>query len=101
MSRPLILVTNDDGINSKGITALVEIAQNFGDVFVVAPNSPQSGKSHAISLEKPIGVKLLLKSDSLTKFSCTGTPVDCVKLALNKLMIKKPRYYSVRNQPWF
>jgi 5'-nucleotidase len=90
MSRPLILVTNDDGINSKGITALVEIAQNFGDVFVVAPNSPQSGKSHAISLEKPIGVKLLLKSDSLTKFSCTGTPVDCVKLALNKLMIKKP-----------
>ena len=90
MSRPLILVTNDDGVNSKGITALVEIAQNFGDVFVVAPNSPQSGKSHAISLEKPIGVKLLLKSDYLTKFSCTGTPVDCVKLALNKLMIKKP-----------
>ncbi|MDA8956298.1 5'/3'-nucleotidase SurE [Flavobacteriales bacterium] len=90
MSRPLILVTNDDGVNSKGISALIEIAQTFGDVFVVAPNGPQSGKSHAISLEKPIGVSLLLKSDTLTKFSCTGTPVDCVKLALNKLMDKKP-----------
>lgn len=90
MSRPLILVTNDDGINSKGILALIELAHNFGDVCVVAPDSPQSGKSHAITLEKPIGYTLLSKSDSLTKYTCTGTPVDSVKLALNLLMDKKP-----------
>ena len=90
MSRPLILVTNDDGVNSKGILSLIEIAQTFGDVLVVAPDSPQSGKSHAITLEKPIGSRLLFKTDSLIKYSCTGTPVDCVKLALNMLTNKKP-----------
>ena len=90
MSRPLILVTNDDGVNSKGILALIEIAQTFGDVFVVAPDGPQSGKSHAITLEKPFGKNFLLKTDSLTKYSCTGTPVDCVKMGLNMLMDKKP-----------
>lgn len=90
MSRPLILVTNDDGVNSKGITTLIDIAQQFGDVFVVAPDSPQSGKSHAITLEKPIGCVLISASESLTKYSCSGTPVDCVKLALNQLMDKKP-----------
>jgi 5'-nucleotidase len=90
MSRPLILVTNDDGINSKGISLLIDIAQSFGDVCVVAPDSPQSGKSHAVTLEKPIGSTLLLKTDSLTKYTCSGTPVDSVKLALNLLMDKKP-----------
>jgi 5'-nucleotidase len=90
MTRPLILITNDDGITSKGIRSLIEIAQEVGEVFVVAPDQPQSGKSHAITLEMPIHTTLVGKDKGLTIYSCNGTPVDCVKLGINELMDRAP-----------
>ncbi len=80
MSRPKILVTNDDGITSRGIALLVRVAAEFGDVTVLAPDSPQSAMGHAITIAKP------LRLTPVTLFShpayeCSGTPADCVKLA--------------------
>ena len=86
MGKPLILVTNDDGIDSRGIRFLVSIMKNFGEVVVVAPDSPQSGMGHAIT----VGDKLrLVKSDlfgSIVSYKCSGTPADCVKIAKHHLL---------------
>ena len=91
MSKPLILVVNDDGITANGIRNLINIMNDFGDVVVVAPDSPQSGKSHAITLESPIKCERVKIDDGpQIEYSCSGTPVDCVKLALNKLLERKP-----------
>lgn len=85
--RPLILVTNDDGITSGGIRALVEVAQEFGDVVVVAPDSPQSGKGHAITIAAPIRLKESpMFGDDVPSYECSGTPVDCVKLAKHVIL---------------
>ncbi len=87
--RPLILVTNDDGIYAKGLRILSEIAKDFGDVIVVAPNKPQSGMGHAITMTKP----LRMNPDNLNgveAWSTSGTPVDCVKLAVYEIMHRKP-----------
>jgi len=84
--RKQILVSNDDGITSKGIRALVEVAATFGDVTVVAPDKPQSGQGHAITLEHPLRlyeVDLFWDMPNVRAFECSGTPVDCVKLAKN------------------
>lgn len=81
MSRPLILVTNDDGIVAPGIRALVEVASQFGEVVVVAPDSPQSGKGHAITIHDPLRLKHVQVFPGLEAWECSGTPVDCVKLA--------------------
>jgi len=81
MKKPTILVTNDDGITAPGIRTLVDVARKIGRVVVVAPDSPQSGKGHALTLEDPIRLK---KSDifaGIEAYECSGTPVDCVKLA--------------------
>ncbi len=86
MKRPLILVTNDDGMFAPGIKALVSIARNFGEVVVVAPNSPQSGKGHAITIEEPIRLHRVTVFDDIVAYECSGTPVDCVKLAKNVLL---------------
>ena len=90
--RPLILVTNDDGINAPGIRALIEVMQTLGDICVVAPDSPQSGMGHAITINDAIYCNKikLTNEDSHTEYSCSGTPVDCVKLATNELMTRKP-----------
>ena len=88
--KPLILVTNDDGIEAKGISALVDAVSHLGDVFVVAPNTHRSGASHSITSGNPLRVKNILSSKEITKYSCTGTPVDCVKIAMNKLLPRKP-----------
>lgn len=91
MRKPLILVVNDDGITANGIRNLIKIMNDFGDVVVVAPDSPQSGKSHAITLEETIRCdKVKIDNGPQTEYSCSGTPVDCVKLALNKLLDRKP-----------
>lgn len=79
-NRPLILVTNDDGINAPGIHALVEVAAQLGDVVVVAPDSPQSGQGHAITLRDPLRLKKVNPFKGIEAYECTGTPVDCVKL---------------------
>ncbi|MCB0656987.1 MAG: 5'/3'-nucleotidase SurE [Saprospiraceae bacterium] len=81
MSKPLILVTNDDGIVAPGIRVLVDIVRPFGDVVVVAPDSPQSGKGHAVTLEQPLRIKKVNVFPGLEAYECNGTPVDCVKLA--------------------
>ena len=82
MSKPLILVTNDDGILAPGLKALVEVARLFGEVVVVAPDSPQSGQGHAITLELPLRLRKV-NFDDINAYECSGTPVDCVKIAKN------------------
>ena len=84
--KPLILVTNDDGITAPGIRTLIAIAQEFGDVFVMAPDSPQSGKGHAITVNNTLYVNKI----SETEYSCSGTPVDCVKMAVHEILKQKP-----------
>jgi 5'-nucleotidase len=81
MSKPLILVTNDDGITAPGIRALVEVASEFGEVVVVAPDKPQSGQGHAITLNNPIRLRKVNIFGDIEAHECSGTPVDCVKLA--------------------
>src|SRR5690554_4649546 len=90
--RPLILVTNDDGINAPGIRALIEVMKPLGDVCVVAPDSPQSGMGHAITINDAIyGNRIHHNQDnSHIEYSCSGTPVDCVKLAVNEILKRKP-----------
>ena len=91
MQKPLILVVNDDGINAPGIRKLISIMNDFGEVVVVAPDGPQSGKGHAITIEATIRCdKIIMDNGSQTEYSCSGTPVDCVKLAVNKLLTRKP-----------
>lgn len=79
--RPLILVTNDDGIVAPGIRALVEVASELGEVVVVAPDSPQSGKGHAITIHDPLRLKRVQVFSGIEAYECSGTPVDCVKMA--------------------
>lgn len=80
-TKPLILVTNDDGITSLGIRTLVEIMQTLGEVVVVAPNSPQSGMGHAITIGEPLRLYSTEIFDEVDEYECSGTPADCVKLA--------------------
>jgi 5'-nucleotidase len=85
-SKPLILVTNDDGMFAPGIKALVEIAQEFGEIVVVAPDSPQSGQGHAITIEHPLRLNKVKVFQGIDAYECNGTPVDCVKLAKHILL---------------
>lgn len=86
MSKPLILVTNDDGMFAPGIHNLIDVARRFGEVVVVAPNSPQSAKGHAITIEDPLRLNKVDVFDGLEAYECSGTPVDCVKLAKNVIL---------------
>lgn len=86
MKKPLILVTNDDGIAAPGIRSLVESAQEIGDVIVVAPDSPQSGMGHAITIDDPIRLRKVQVFEGIESYECSGTPVDCVKLAKNVVL---------------
>ena len=91
MEKPLILVTNDDGINAPGIRCLIDVMSEIGEVIVVAPDSPQSGMGHAITINSPLHCsKISPKSSKRLEYSCSGTPADCVKLAVNELMPRKP-----------
>lgn len=93
MAQPLILVTNDDGIAAPGIKALVEVAKTMGEVIVVAPDSPQSAKGHAITISDPLRLKKVEVFEGIESWECSGTPVDCVKLA--KHVILKERDISL------
>ena len=86
MTKPLILVSNDDGVDAKGINILAEIMAEIGDVLVLAPAFPQSGQSNAITVTAPIRFKKVGEKKNITRYSCTGTPTDCVKLALNEVL---------------
>ena len=88
--KPLILVTNDDGITAPGIRKLVEFMNEIGEVVVVAPDSPQSGKGHAITINSTLMVEEIKMEGAQRDFACSGTPVDCVKLALDKVLPRRP-----------
>jgi 5'-nucleotidase len=91
MSRPLILVTNDDGITASGIRHLIEAVEPFGDVVVVAPDKAQSGMGHAVTIGFPLRIQEVSNLFGRHKaWQTSGTPVDCVKLAVDKILHKKP-----------
>ena len=91
MSNPLILITNDDGIYSPGLRYLIGLMNKIGKVVVVAPDGPQSAQSHAITINKPITCeKIKIDEGKQIEFICSGTPVDCVKLALAEILDRKP-----------
>lgn len=88
--KPVILITNDDDITSPGIRALVEAVKEFGKVVVVAPDKPQSGMGHAITIGSPLRMTKMDIFGDIEAYQTTGTPVDCVKLAVDKILHRKP-----------
>lgn len=86
MKKPLILVTNDDGVTAPGIRALIEIASTIGEVVVVAPDAPQSGQGHALTLNAPLRPKKVTIYPEIEAYQVDGTPVDCVKLARHVIL---------------
>ena len=90
ISKPLILVTNDDGANAKGIQSLIDCLRSLGDIFVVAPDGPRSAQSSAITVNMPLRVEKTHEEEGLISYICNGTPADCVKLALHQLCSRKP-----------
>ncbi|NAW51576.1 5'/3'-nucleotidase SurE [Elizabethkingia argentiflava] len=90
MKKPLILVTNDDGITAPGIRNLVSFMNELGEVIVVAPDSPQSGKGHAITINSTLTYDEVNMEGPQKDYALSGTPVDCVKFALDKILKRKP-----------
>ncbi len=89
MNRPLILVTNDDGITAPGVRALIEVMQTLGEVVVVAPDKPQSAMGHAITINNTLYLNKI-EMDGRTEYACSGTPADCVKMAVSEILGRKP-----------
>ncbi len=90
-NKPLILVTNDDGITAPGILVLIAVMAELGNVVVVAPDKPQSAMGHAITINNTLYVnKISEENASITQYACSGTPVDCVKIAVNEILKQKP-----------
>lgn len=87
---PVILITNDDGIMAPGILNLVEAVKDLGKVVVVAPDKPQSGMGHAITIGLPLRLHSVTSFEGIEAWQCSGTPVDCVKLAVDKVLHRKP-----------
>ncbi len=88
--KPVILITNDDGVSAPGIRNLVEAVKDLGKIVVVAPDKPQSGMGHAITIGSPIRMQSVHFFEGIEAYQCTGTPVDCVKLAVDKVLHRKP-----------
>ena len=78
--KPLILITNDDGFEARGLEALVEAAKDFGEIVVITPDGPRSGMGHAITMQVPLRVNLYKTENGIPYYRTNGTPVDCVKL---------------------
>ena len=94
MDKPLILITNDDGYTASGIRALTRAIAPLGDVYVVAPDGARSGAACAITATTPVAYREILNHpdypDEVRLFACTGTPVDCVKLAWDNILPRRP-----------
>ncbi len=90
-TKPLILVTNDDSVHAPGIKLLSKWMSELGDAVVVAPDGPQSGKGHAITIDNTIFVTKIKTKEGIERYSCSGTPVDCVKLATKEILKQKPQ----------
>ncbi len=85
--KPFIFITNDDGVQARGLRRIIEVARQFADVLVIAPDGARSGMSHAITMAHPVRLKLLEQSEGLTIYSCSGTPVDCVKMGYDYVFV--------------
>ncbi len=92
--KPLILVTNDDGFRARGIRSLTKHLKEVADIVVFAPDQPQSGMSSAITSINPVRYFLYKEEENVTTYICNGTPVDCVKLAMNVLDRKPDLIFS-------
>ncbi|MDR3652055.1 MAG: 5'/3'-nucleotidase SurE [Paludibacter sp.] len=90
MNKPLILITNDDGHEAQGIEVLTRLMMEIGDVVVVAPDGPRSAQSNALTVTHPIRFKKIEEKEGLTRYTTSGTPTDCVKLALNEIVDRIP-----------
>lgn len=90
MKKYKILVTNDDGVNAPGIRFLIDIAREFGEVIVMAPDKGQSATGHSITFADPLRIKTIEESEDYKEYSCNGTPVDCIKLAENITLTEAP-----------
>lgn len=90
MGKPLFFLTNDDGFDAPGFLSLIEIVRPLGRIVAVAPEGSQSGKSHAITMSEPLYLRKVTEEKDLLVYACSGTPVDCVKLAFDKLMDERP-----------
>ena len=88
--EPIILITNDDGITAPGIAALIEAARGLGKIVVVAPDKPQSGMGHAITIGNPLRMNQVHLFEGIEAWQVSGTPVDCVKLAVDKILKGRP-----------
>ncbi|MFM7757991.1 MAG: 5'/3'-nucleotidase SurE, partial [Crocinitomicaceae bacterium] len=88
--QKLILITNDDSVHAKGLHTLVSVAKKIGQVVVVAPDKPQSGMGHAITIHHPLRLKQSFLFGKVEAYSCSGTPVDCVKLGIYEVLKKRP-----------
>lgn len=89
--KPVILVTNDDGITAPGVRKLIQIMSDFGTVVVVAPDKPQSAMGHAITINNTLYLNEVSASGAdIKEYSCSGTPVDCVKMAVSEILKEKP-----------
>jgi 5'-nucleotidase len=93
--QPIILITNDDGITANGIKALIEAAKQFGKLLVVAPDAPQSGMGHAITIGKPLRLHKVNLFEDVEAYQCSGTPADCVKLAKDVLLKGKQPHLCI------
>ena len=88
--KPFLLLSNDDGFAAKGIQELIKVLRPMADLMVVAPSGPRSGASGSITSEHPLRCKKIESAPGFSLYSCTGTPVDCVKLALHDLVPRTP-----------
>jgi len=90
MNKRLIFITNDDGYRAGGLAALIEMMQPYGDIVVVAPSEGQSGMSSALTVKTPVRLHKIKEETGLSIYACSGTPVDCVKLAMSHIFTRKP-----------
>ncbi|MDP4290060.1 MAG: 5'/3'-nucleotidase SurE [Bacteroidota bacterium] len=88
--KPVILITNDDGISAKGIRYLIQLMCQLGEVVVIAPDKPQSGMGHAVTFSNPLRLNLISSGPNYLEYSCNGTPADCVKLGQKVVLKQKP-----------
>jgi 5'-nucleotidase len=89
-NKPLLLISNDDGYHAKGLKSLIAMVRHLGEIIVVAPESARSGFSSAFSATTPLRLKLRRQEEGVSIYSCNGTPVDCVKLALSEICPRRP-----------
>ncbi|MBN1199663.1 MAG: 5'/3'-nucleotidase SurE [Bacteroidales bacterium] len=89
-AKPLILITNDDGITASGLRALIEVVRPLGRIVIVAPDKPQSGTSHSVTMHHPLRLKKIRSESGYVEYSSNGTPADCIKLAYKIILKRKP-----------